>query len=68
MGYVTQEGAQLSVRRSTTAQLGGDTSREELMLFQIGVVIRHEGIVGVVRCRTRGKSRTKGTHDRDPVC
>ena len=68
MRQLTQHRAQFSMRRPTASEFGGHACREDLVLLEFGIVIRHEGIIGVVRRGTSGESGAKLARYRDPIC
>src|SRR3546814_14150885 len=55
-GETAQEGADLAVAGATTAEVRRDLRREYLGGAQRAVVLRHEGIVGIVRGGAGGEA------------
>ena len=49
MRQLAQQRAQFRMRRPTATQFGGHAGREDLVLLEVDIIFRHEGIIGVIR-------------------
>jgi hypothetical protein len=62
-----QDVGELGVRGAAATELGGHPRREDPMRTELGVVVGHERVVGVVGGRPRREGRPELPDDGDPA-